>query len=91
MNDIVFNWNSQKNKILKENRGISFEEIVAAIDEGGLIDIISNPSTSYIHQKCLVVKVKKYIYSVPCIENEKEIFLKTIYPSRKFKKFYEKK
>lgn len=35
-----------------------------------------------------VVEIENYIYLVPFIEKEDEIFLKTIYPSRKATKKY---
>ena len=36
----------------------------------------------------IIDTIENYIYLVPYIENENEIFLKTIYPSRKFTKIY---
>jgi len=35
-----------------------------------------------------VVKIEQYVYLVPFVEDEKEIFLKTIIPSRKATKKY---
>ncbi len=32
-----FNWNEEKNQLLKAERGISFERIVVAIEEGHLL------------------------------------------------------
>jgi hypothetical protein len=37
----------------------------------------------YGHQKMLVVAIRSYAYLVPYVENEHEIFLKSIMPSRK--------
>lgn len=77
------NWNAEKNIQLKEERGISFEEILVAISQGGLLDIIDHPNrTKYAHQKLMVVRVLGYAYLVPFVETEKEIFLKTIIPNR---------
>lgn len=84
----VFNWNTEKNKWLKENRGIGFEDIVFLIDEGFLIDIIRNSSPSYETQKIFVIEFRLYVYLVPFVENQDEIFLKTIIPSRKATKRY---
>jgi hypothetical protein len=36
----------------------------------------------------LIVNVKGYVYCVPYVEDESNIFLKTIFPSRKMKKRY---
>ncbi len=81
----IFNWNEEKNRILKEDRNISFEEIIDAISNGNLLDIIINPSSNHKKQRCFVVGINGYTYLVPYIENEDEIFLKTIIPNRKYK------
>ncbi|MBF0101382.1 MAG: DUF4258 domain-containing protein [Desulfobacterales bacterium] len=85
----IFNWNHEKNKILKEERGISFEAIVFCIENGLLLDIIEHPNQEkYRGQKIYVVNVNGYVYLVPFVESEGEIFLKTVYPSRKYTKNY---
>ena len=85
----TFAWNSEKNEILKKERKISFENVVAAIEAEYLIDIIKNPNQEkYPSQKIFIVKILDYIYMVPFVENDTEIFLKTIIPSRKYKKKY---
>jgi len=85
----TFAWNSEKNEILKKERKISFENVVAAIEAEYLIDIIKNPNQEkYPNQKIFIVKILDYIYMVPFVENDTEIFLKTIIPSRKYKKKY---
>ncbi|MFT7087807.1 MAG: uncharacterized DUF497 family protein [Rickettsiales bacterium] len=88
MGSSIFNWNEEKNRILKENRNICFEEIIIAIQKGDLLEIIPNPSKNYTKQKCFVVGVNDYAYIVPYVEDENGIFLKTIYPSRKYKKLF---
>jgi len=42
----------------------------------------------YPNQKISVVRVEQYVYLVPYVESETEIFLKTIIPSRKATKKY---
>lgn len=70
-------------------RGISFEEIVFYIENDGLLDEIVHPNNKdYPRQRIFVVAVENYVYLVPYIENEDELFLKTIIPSRKFTKIY---
>jgi hypothetical protein len=83
-----YNWNKEKNILLKETRKISFESVVMHIEKGDLLDIIENPSGKYFKQKVLIININNYIYAVPFVENEKEIFLKTIIPSRKLTKIY---
>ncbi|MCB9006158.1 MAG: toxin [Ardenticatenaceae bacterium] len=81
-----FNWNAEKNEILKQMRGISFEEIVFLIQSGQLLGIEENPG--YPNQKIYIVEVENYAVVVPFVETENEIFLKTAFPSRKHTKQY---
>ena len=86
---VYYNWNSEKNILLKEERGISFEQVVLHIENGDLIDVISHTNKNkYPHQKILIIKIKSYIYAVPFVEKNKVRFLKTIIPSRKLTKKY---
>ncbi len=71
-----FNWNEGKNEWLKENRNIGFEDIVILISEGNLIEVIENRSTKYANQYMFVINFENYIYLVPFVTNEDEIFLK---------------
>lgn len=85
----IYVWNPEKNEILKETRGISFEEVVLNIDLGNEVDIFDHPNqTDYPGQKISVVVVEGYAYLVPFVEDDNEIFLKTIIPSRKATKQY---
>ena len=82
---ITYNWNKEKNLLLKETREISFEQIVMHIEMGNLIDIIKHPNQNrYSNQKMLIININNYIYIVPFVENKKERFLKTIIKSRQF-------
>lgn len=81
-----FNWNSEKNKKLIKERGVSFETCLIKIEGKDIIDILD--SKRYPHQKIFVLEIRDYIYLVPFVEDENEIFLKTIIPSRKFTKKY---
>ncbi len=78
-----------KNDLLKEVRGISFEEIVFHIRLGNEVDIFDHPNQKgYPGQKISVVIIEDYAYLVPFVETDEEIFLKTIIPSRKATKQY---
>ena len=88
---MTFNWDDQKNSLLKEQRGISFEEIVICISDGRVVDVLKHPSPGrFPDQYLYLVEYGEYIYVVPHVYNEekKEIFLKTIFPSRKYTKLY---
>ena len=83
------NWNADKNQTLIEGRGISFEDIIFCLQSGGLLDDISHPNKEkFPHQRVFVVLVDDYVYAVPYVENDEEIFLKTVIPSRKATKKY---
>ena len=77
-------WSADKSLSLKAERGVSFEEVLSAISQGGLLRGMDHPNRAkYGHQKMLVVRIRDYAYLVPYVENEEEIFLKSIMPSRK--------
>jgi hypothetical protein len=79
-----FRWSPDKNDLLKQERGVSFEEIAVAVEAGRLLEIVphQNPA-KYPRQKIMVVEVAGYAFLVPFIEEEDHFFLKTIIPSRK--------
>lgn len=86
-------FNEEKNELLKATRGVNFEEVIKAIESGRVLDNLLHPSEKYAHQRLLVVEINEYMYAVPCIIDplKKEIFLKTIYPSRKLTHTYRRK
>jgi uncharacterized DUF497 family protein len=85
----LYNWNAEKNEQLIAERGVSFEEIVFYIENGGLLDEIAHPNAQdYAHQRIFVVAVENYVHLVPYVESDGEYFLRTIIPSRKFTKIY---
>lgn len=78
-----FRWDPVKNERLKSERGISFEEIVLAVEAGGLRDILVHPNQRrYPGQVVLVVAYREYVFLVPSVEEEEHYFLKTVIPSR---------
>jgi len=84
-----YNWDEDKNRKIIIDRGISFEEIVFFIEKDNLLDIIEHPNKQkYKDQSMFIVRIKNYVYLVPFVETKKEIFLKTIIPSRKATKKY---
>ena len=85
--DQSFDWDKEKNRKLMEERGISFEAIVANIEEGNIVATAKGKG-KFSHQKQFLVLVNNYIYLVPFIEDGDKIFLKTIIPSRKLTKHY---
>lgn len=86
----IYTFSPEKNLKLKQERGISFEEVIAAIDNDQLLDIVEHPNRKrYGNQKMYVIYAKQYVYLVPyVITSDGNIFLKTIIPSRKAKQKY---
>jgi len=79
-----YDWNKEKNELLKIERDISFEQVVIAIESGGLLEIVKHPnSRKYPNQKIYLVNIDNYVYLAPFVEDEEKIFLKTIIPSKK--------
>ena len=77
-------WSAEKNVELMHQRGISFEQILSSIDQGGLLMTLEHPNQrKYPNQRIWVVRMIEYAYLVPFVETEADIFLKTIMPSRK--------
>ncbi|MBI5215966.1 MAG: BrnT family toxin [Ignavibacteriae bacterium] len=82
-------WDEEKNRKLKETRGIAFEEISQIILDGNYLAILENPSRP--EQMIFVLPYKGYTHVVPFIvDNDENIVLKTVFPSRKFHKMYAK-
>ena len=72
----LISWSAEKNALLKAERGVSF-------------DTVEHPHQErYPGQQIHVIAIKEYVYLVPFVESEEEVFLKTIIPSRKATKSY---
>ncbi len=81
----IFLFSYEKNNKLIEERGISFEEVIAAIENEQILNILEHPNKEkYSNQKIFEIFLNEYVYLVPfVIDMEGNIFLKTIIPSRK--------
>ena len=88
-----FDWNAEKNQQLAEQRGISFERVVSAIERGDLVDVLEHPNQErYPGQLIYAVDIEEYIYLVPFVtEADGTRFLKTIIPSRKATRDYQRR
>jgi len=84
-----FEWSEEKNRLLKDSRDVTFEDVLLCIDEGRLLDVVPHHNLEkYPNQKLFIVRIRGYIYYVPFVEDEEKIFLKNIVPSRKYNKKY---
>ena len=88
-----FDWSTEKNQQLIEQRGMSFERIVSCIDQGNLVDVLDHPNQDrYPGQLIYVVNIDEYIYLVPFVtQPDGTRFLKTIIPSRKATRDYQRR
>ena len=77
-------WALSKSEELTRKRGISFEEIIRA----KLVSVKEHPSRS--HQSILLFELGGYIWVVPYVRRGEEIFLKTLFPSRKYTKMWKR-
>jgi uncharacterized DUF497 family protein len=86
---IVYQWDNAKNEVLKQLRGVSFEQVTMHIENGDVLDVMTHPNEAkYPHQQILVVNINDYAYAVPFAEAGQKRFLKTIIPNRKLTKGY---
>ncbi|MFH1038836.1 MAG: toxin [PVC group bacterium] len=84
-----FDWNPDKNEWLRQERGITFEEIIFHLLHEGLLDAMVHPNQKkYPGQRIFIIEVEDYAYIVPFVETNCGVFLKTIIPSSKMTKHY---
>ena len=84
---MTFAWDDAKNELLRESRGVSFEEMVVEIEAGNVMDVLEHPRPGrYANPQVYLVSHLDYVFVVPFVRDaqRQEIFLKTIYPSREF-------
>ena len=80
-------WDKGKNKTLKLERNLSFEIFADIILDKKYLDILENPARK--DQMIFIIEYKEYTHVVPfIIDDEDNIVLKTVFPSRKFHKIY---
>ncbi|NCC51949.1 MAG: toxin [Spartobacteria bacterium] len=84
-----YEWNSDKNELLKRERGLSFEKIIYHLSQGDLWKTADHPNQKkYPRQRIYFVVVEGYVCLVPHVVEKEYIFLKTIIPSRSATKDY---
>jgi hypothetical protein len=84
-----FDWDELKNIRLQAEREVCFEDVIVAINEGYLLDVVTHPnSTKYPKQQIYIVQIREYVFIIPFVEDDEKIFLKTIIPSRRATRKY---
>lgn len=82
-------YDEQKNLKLKKERGVCFDNVITAISDGKILDIIPHHNKKeHPNQMILIIEINDYAYLVPYLEEEDLLVLKTVFPSRKFTKLY---
>ena len=89
--DVTMQWSTEKNRILRDLRGIGFEDVKLAVEKKLVLANITSPSKTFPHQRMLVVEIDNYAHAVPYVEQDGIRFLKTIFPSRVLQKKYGRK
>lgn len=85
-----FDFSAAKDQLLIKTRGVSFLDAITAIEEQGVLLDFPHPNIEkYPRQRILVVNIDGYAYCVPYESKGGTLFLKTVYPSRKFKHLIE--
>ena len=80
-------WDDDKNRKLIAERGLSFEIFASLILEKKYSAILKNPSNP--EQKIFIMSFQDYTYVVPfVVDNDQNLILKTVFPSRKYHKIY---
>jgi len=83
----MLSWNDDKNETLKSERGLSFEKAAAEIEAGRVLALV--PSPTHEGQQIYVIRLDGYVCNVPFVtDQEGNIFLKTIYKTRKGQRFF---
>ena len=73
-------WNVDKDRELKRERDITFEQLISA----RLIGIERHPKRP--NQHLMLFEFKGYVWVVPYIDEGSSYFLKTAFPNRKYTK-----
>jgi uncharacterized DUF497 family protein len=81
-----FLFDQEKNLKLFEQRGITFEQAIEIIADGGILLDFKHPNVEeYPNQRIMVINIENYPYCIPYIMDSEKIVLKTIFPDRRFK------
>jgi hypothetical protein len=80
-------YDENKARFLKLKRNIIIGEIIDLILEKKYLDILENPGRD--NQQIFIIYYNDYVHVVPfVVDKEKNIVIKTVFPSRNFQKKY---
>lgn len=75
-------WDADKSEHLRLSRGLGFEELTKT----AYLALIKNPTRA--NQSYLLFEIDGYVWVVPCVVREDELFLKTAFRSRKYTRLW---
>lgn len=82
-------WDKAKDEKLLAQRSIGFERVAELLEQGAYLMILDHWNQArYPHQQVFVLEIGEYAYYVPYVETQLNVFLKTIFPSRKATRLY---
>lgn len=88
MDDYSIRFDPAKNGWLKEQRNICFDDMLPLLETGQWLDVYENPN--YINQLIFIFEIAGECYCLAAVldADKKELFLKTLYPSRAARRKY---
>lgn len=88
----MIKWNKEKEVLLKCTRNIDIHEAASLIDDGQFLKIEEVPSQeNHPEQLMFLLLLNDYVHCVPfVIEDNGDIFIKTIFPNRRKNKLWKR-
>ena len=65
---MIFDWNNEKNIMLKRDRNISFERIIIAIEQDSLLDILEHPNKEKYPNQLLMADTSTFEEGLTAVE-----------------------
>ena len=89
LDHMIIRWDLKKDEELQSKRMIGFRDIILAMKDNRILDILEHPNKNkYPNQMLLIVEINNYAYVVPFEIRNDIMWLITVYPSRKMTKIY---
>lgn len=83
-----YSFSAEKNAMLKQERGVNFDDAIYCIENGYVLDVIRNKTSRYAHQEVYIIELNGYAYVVPFVRDGDGVFLKTMHASREMTRRY---
>jgi len=81
-----FIYDENKNQILFDTRGLTFEQAIEIISEEGVLLDFQHPNfEKFPNQRIMVISLNNYPHCIPYVMDGEKFVLKTIFKDRRFK------